>query len=78
MLADASVVDPSLWTELFGPWGAALAVLAAWAGLATKGWMASLGRERKLYERVIDQGAELGPLIQENTRELKRLDAGRQ
>ena len=75
-----SAETPDLWSQ-FGPWGASLAVLAAAIGWLLRDRSRLLrtikdgeDRERALYDRIIDQGDKLGPLIERNTRAIERAE----
>lgn len=76
-LLSATTGDPTLWTQLFGPWGASLGVLAGALVFTTRLLLQSQARERQLYDRVIDQGEKLAPVLEEAVRELRRLDPER-
>lgn len=77
LLSTAAPEDPSLWTQLFGAWGACLAVLAGFCLFFARAWLASLARERALYDRVIDQAERSVPVLEEAIRELRRIDPER-
>ena len=76
--AGTGIDDPGLWTQ-FGPWGAALAVLAGaivWLLRDRARLLTDIderdARERALYDRIIAQGDHIAPVLVENTEALCR------